>query len=338
MSRPAAFCAATTLRSNAGIRAMWRPLRRRAATVATPVFVDADLPSLKTPRRPTLPRAQSGPNGRVRGLTVIALFNSRLVYALTWFGLALMVVRGCGGLWHAMNRAALQPRRHPDLAHSLNPSSNPWAKPARPTPLPNCCMPPAHPAALDCRGGTAAHHQATHCSLNLPAFEQAMLSIVAGMVVFNIAPSALAHAQGVHDVELFIGLLIDVAALTAQLYLSGGIGNPSCSCTSADCGGGHAAARWLHLVHRGGGIGLRGAAGATQPACPWPPMCATAGPAPMCWACWCASCSMPFWWWCSSPASVITCAGAMRAWPPCASGRPKKTHRAHGAAGVGRCA
>ena len=32
--------------------------------------------------------------------------------------------------------------------------------------------------------------------------------------------------RSVHDVELFIALLVDVGALTAQLYLSGGIGNP----------------------------------------------------------------------------------------------------------------
>lgn len=69
--------------------------------------------------------------------------------------------------------------------------------------------------------------QATHYSLGLPLPLQAMLSIVAGMVVFNIASLLRWRTRrGVHDVELFIGLLIDVAALTAQLYLSGGIGNP----------------------------------------------------------------------------------------------------------------
>ena len=52
------------------------------------------------------------------------------------------------------------------------------------------------------------------------------------MVVFNIASLLRWRTrQGVHDVELFIGLLIDVAALTAQLYLSGGISNASRSCT-----------------------------------------------------------------------------------------------------------
>ena len=69
--------------------------------------------------------------------------------------------------------------------------------------------------------------QATHYSLGLPLPLQAMLSIVAGMVVFNIASLLRWRTRrGVHDVELFIGLLIDVAALTAQLYLSGGIGSP----------------------------------------------------------------------------------------------------------------
>ena len=69
--------------------------------------------------------------------------------------------------------------------------------------------------------------EATAISLGLPLPLQAMLSIVAGMVVFNIASLLRWRTRrGVHDVELFIGLLIDVAALTAQLYLSGGIGNP----------------------------------------------------------------------------------------------------------------
>lgn len=69
--------------------------------------------------------------------------------------------------------------------------------------------------------------EATYYSLGLPLPTQAMLSIVAGMVVFNIISLLRWRTRRrVHDVELFIALLIDVGALTAQLYLSGGIGNP----------------------------------------------------------------------------------------------------------------
>jgi len=56
-----------------------------------PFFVDAGLPSLKGPASADLPPAQSGPWPR-EGLTVVRFSNSHLVYALTWFGLALMVV------------------------------------------------------------------------------------------------------------------------------------------------------------------------------------------------------------------------------------------------------
>ena len=168
--------------------------------------------------------------------------------------------------------------------------------------------------------------QATHYSLGLPLPLQAMLSIVAGMVVFNIASLLRWRTRrGVHDVELFIGLLIDVAALTAQLYLSGGIGNPFVFLYLLQIAVGAMLLRggyiWSIVVVASACVVLL--AQHSQPR-PWPPMCATAGPAPMCWACWCASCSTPFWWWCSSPASATTCAGAMRAWPPCASGRQKK--------------
>ncbi|PIF28680.1 two-component system sensor histidine kinase RegB [Acidovorax sp. 56] len=69
--------------------------------------------------------------------------------------------------------------------------------------------------------------EATYYSLGMPLPLQAMLSIVAGMVVFNVLSLLRWRTRrSVHDVELFIALLVDVGALTAQLYLSGGIGNP----------------------------------------------------------------------------------------------------------------
>jgi two-component system sensor histidine kinase RegB len=54
-----------------------------------------------------------------------------------------------------------------------------------------------------------------------------MLAIVGGMALFNLASLLRSRTRArVHEAELFFGLLVDVAALTAQLYLSGGISNP----------------------------------------------------------------------------------------------------------------
>lgn len=69
--------------------------------------------------------------------------------------------------------------------------------------------------------------EVTHYSLGLALPMQAMLTIVGCMVVFNLASLVRWRVRRrVHEVELFIALLVDVAALTAQLYLSGGISNP----------------------------------------------------------------------------------------------------------------
>ena len=85
------------LRSNDPAQQRWHS--RDVAAIAqalqlarpAPFFVDAGLPSLKGPASADLPPAQSGPWPR-EGLTVVRFSNSHLVYALTWFGLALMVV------------------------------------------------------------------------------------------------------------------------------------------------------------------------------------------------------------------------------------------------------
>jgi two-component system, sensor histidine kinase RegB len=69
--------------------------------------------------------------------------------------------------------------------------------------------------------------EATHYSLGMQLPLEPMLAIVGGMLLFNLACLLRWRARTpVHEVELFIGLLVDVAALTAQLYLSGGISNP----------------------------------------------------------------------------------------------------------------
>ena len=54
-----------------------------------------------------------------------------------------------------------------------------------------------------------------------------MVQILAGLVAFNIASQLRWQERpAVSDRELFVALLVDVAALTAQLYLSGGASNP----------------------------------------------------------------------------------------------------------------
>ncbi|MCH7341809.1 ATP-binding protein [Pelomonas sp. CA6] len=54
-----------------------------------------------------------------------------------------------------------------------------------------------------------------------------MLSLLALLVLFNLACWLRARGVGpVSDVELFAGLLVDMAMLSGQLYYSGGINNP----------------------------------------------------------------------------------------------------------------
>jgi len=69
-----------------------------------PYFVDAGAAAAGTPSDPAAP---------VGGLTVIAFYNNHLVYALTWFVLALMVAGAAIGL-------ALQNARHHEHPSSIN--------------------------------------------------------------------------------------------------------------------------------------------------------------------------------------------------------------------------
>ena len=66
-----------------------------------------------------------------------------------------------------------------------------------------------------------------HYSLGLKLPLREMLLVVGCLAVFNVI-SLLRLRTGVpvRSVELFLALLIDVAVLTVQLYLSGGTGNP----------------------------------------------------------------------------------------------------------------
>jgi surfeit locus 1 family protein len=58
---------------------------------AAPFFVDAGLPDRTSAAQAEVTGARQGPWPRT-GLTVVRFSNSHAVYALTWFGLALMVV------------------------------------------------------------------------------------------------------------------------------------------------------------------------------------------------------------------------------------------------------
>lgn len=66
-----------------------------------------------------------------------------------------------------------------------------------------------------------------HYSLGLRLPLREMLLVVACLAVFNVVSVLrLRMGPGVRNVELFLALLVDVAALTVQLYLSGGTSNP----------------------------------------------------------------------------------------------------------------
>ena len=66
-----------------------------------------------------------------------------------------------------------------------------------------------------------------HYSLGLKLPLQEMLLVVGCLAVFNVVSLLrLRTGRAVRNVELFLALLIDVAVLTVQLYLSGGTSNP----------------------------------------------------------------------------------------------------------------
>lgn len=67
----------------------------------------------------------------------------------------------------------------------------------------------------------------TQYSLGMALPLRPMLGIVAVLAAFNLGSLLRWRTRrAVHDVELLVVLLVDVVALTAQLYLSGGIANP----------------------------------------------------------------------------------------------------------------
>jgi len=88
--------------------------RSRGLAEVAPFFIDADAATLQDDT--ATPRADASPlQGRAEqaawprgGLTVIRFHNSHLIYALTWYGLALMVA---GAIWYVGHEEIRQRRR-----------------------------------------------------------------------------------------------------------------------------------------------------------------------------------------------------------------------------------
>ena len=67
----------------------------RGLNSVAPFFVDADASTPGTAGDPAAPAVSNAPAQPVGGLTVIHFNNNHLVYALTWYALALMVAAAC---------------------------------------------------------------------------------------------------------------------------------------------------------------------------------------------------------------------------------------------------
>jgi two-component system sensor histidine kinase RegB len=65
-----------------------------------------------------------------------------------------------------------------------------------------------------------------HYGLGVPLLVAPMLGVVALLALANLLFAVTVRRSWVIEGELFIALLLDMAALTAQLYLSGGTANP----------------------------------------------------------------------------------------------------------------
>ena len=75
--------------------------------------------------------------------------------------------------------------------------------------------------------GQVATIATVHLGFGIPLPLAHMGEVLAGLVAFNIASTLRCRLRrDVSNTELFVALLVDVAMLTAQLYLSGGATNP----------------------------------------------------------------------------------------------------------------
>jgi surfeit locus 1 family protein len=82
----------SVLRTNEPVLNRWysrdvTAIATHQALIAAPYFIDAEKGDLEQPLLP----AQIG-QVPVGGLTRISFYNSHLVYAVTWYGLALMII------------------------------------------------------------------------------------------------------------------------------------------------------------------------------------------------------------------------------------------------------
>jgi two-component system sensor histidine kinase RegB len=67
----------------------------------------------------------------------------------------------------------------------------------------------------------------THLAFDIRLPLIPMLGVLAGLVILNLVSiGLLRRRRPISNAELFVGLLLDVAALSAQLYFSGGATNP----------------------------------------------------------------------------------------------------------------
>ncbi len=75
--------------------------------------------------------------------------------------------------------------------------------------------------------GQVATIEVVHYGMGITIPIQHMLAVLAGLVLFNVVSLLRWRTRlRVTDAELLLALLVDVGALTAQLYLSGGATNP----------------------------------------------------------------------------------------------------------------
>ena len=89
--------------------------RAQALAQVAPFFVDAGLPGGRAPTATAEPSPGSVGAWPRQGLTVVHFSNTHLVYALTWFGLALMVVGAAVVV--ARYEARLRAASRPPLVH-----------------------------------------------------------------------------------------------------------------------------------------------------------------------------------------------------------------------------
>ncbi len=151
------------------------------------------------------------------GLTVIAFSNNHLQYALTWFGLALMLIAGTRPGGSATSGACVG-RRQRELA-ALHHTSTPRI--GRTLAL---LIQLRWIAVL----GQVITIAIVHFGLRIPCRWCRWAMVLVALLALNALESCVAapaHLQ-ISSQALFSALLLDVAALTVQLYFSGGATNP----------------------------------------------------------------------------------------------------------------